>query len=186
MFEILGAILLVLLTMVSYASGITLVAKRRDYEPSVADLLVVVALWILVFALRPQFSRWPMLGVTIGLGVVTGVLIGALRLRRQDTAVIIPESELPEHAKEKDAGSTAVSANIFKRSWHRWNDFAGRMGNIQGRMLMGFFYFVFVTPFGVVGRLFVDALHIKKSPPASNWKPKEQTELTIEAASEQG
>ena len=182
--EFLGALALILLTMVAYSSGITLAANRREYPVSFFDLLVVLALWIAVFWLRPNFGRLPMLAIGIGLGIVFGYLIGAVRLAGVDRSKIIPDSELPEHAREKT--ETAVSANIFKRGWRRWSNFAQRMGQVQGRLFMGFFYFAIVTPFGFVGRLFTDALAIKKAPANGNWHKKEQTPPTVEAAQEQG
>ncbi len=186
MLEFLGALLVVLLTMVSYAAGVTLAAGRRDYEPSLTDLLLVAALWLLLFWLRPQMARWPLLAFIIFLGIIVGALFGGIRLGRQNTAVIIPKSELPAHAREDEAGRTAVAGNLFKRGWHRWSDFAGRMGAIQGRLLMGFFYFLVITPFGLVARLFTDSLAIKKEPEKTNWKAKEQSDLSLEAAAEQG
>jgi hypothetical protein len=185
MLELLSVIVLILLTMVSYASGITLAANRREYPTAVLDLLIVAVLWLALFWLRPQLDRLPLLAVTIGLGVVVGYLVGAVRLAGYKDAHVLPSSELPEHAREKVA-DTAVPHNIFKRGWQRWNNFAGRMGNVQGRLLMGFFYFIVVTPFGLGTRLFSDPLAVKKPPPRSNWHPKESTDLTLEAAQEQG
>jgi hypothetical protein len=184
MLELFGALVLILLTMVSYASGITLAARRREYPTAVLDLIVVAGLWVLMFWLRPQLDRLPLLAVTVSLGVIVGIIIGAIRLAGHDEARVLPKSELPEHAQEKVV--TAVPTNIFKRGWQRWGNFSERMGNIQGRLLMGFFYFIIVTPFGLVAHIFTDPLHIKKSPPHSNWHPKESTDLTLEAAQEQG
>ncbi len=182
--EFLAVLVLILLTMVSYSSGITLAAKRREYGVSFFDLLMVVALWGVVIWLRPNFARIPMLAIVIGVGVVFGYLVGAIRFAGQGRSQIIPDSELPEHAREKL--DTAVSGNIFKRGWQRWSDFAMRMGQVQGRLFMGYFYFLIVTPFGFVGRLFIDALAIKHSPTENNWHKKEQADLTIEATQEQG
>ncbi|GIK55190.1 MAG: hypothetical protein HND44_10335 [Chloroflexi bacterium] len=186
MFTFLSAIVLILLTMVSYASGITLAANRREYSTAVLDLLIVALLWLVLFWLRPQVDRLPLLAVTIGLGLVVGYLVGAVRLAGQQDVYTLPASELPKHARERKEADTAVSANIFKRGWRRWNDFAGRMGNVQGRLLMGFFYFLVVTPFGLGMRLLSDPLTIKKPPPHSNWRPKESPDQTLEAAKEQG
>lgn len=187
MFTFLSVIVLILLTMVSYASGVTLAANQREYPVAVFDLLIVAGLWLILFWLRPQLSHLPLLAVIIGLGVVVGYLVGAVRLAGRQDVYTLPASELPEHAREKEGeADTAVPPNIFKRGWRRWNEFAGRMGNVQGRLLMGFFYFLVVTPFGLGMRLLSDPLAIKKSPPHSNWHPKENTDLTLEAAKEQG
>jgi len=130
-------------------------------------------------------ERLPLLAATIGVGVVVGYLVAAVRLAGRKDIYALPTSELPEHAREKTE-ATAVPGNILKRGWRRWTDFAGRMGEVQGRLLMGFFYFLVVTPFGLIARLFTDPLAIKKSPPQSNWHAKESTDLTLEAAKEQG
>lgn len=184
MLELLGIMVIILLTMVGYASGATLAANRRAYEPGIVDLGAIFGLWVLFFWLRPQLARPWLLAAVIGGGIMCGYLVGVARLARQDTAREVPASELPAHAREK--GETVVAANLFRRGWQRWNDFAARMGNIQGRLLMGFFYFLVVTPFGLVARLFTDPLAIKQTPPQTNWQPKEETDATLEAAREQG
>jgi hypothetical protein len=60
------------------------------------------------------------------------------------------------------------------------------MGNVQGRFLMGFFYFIIVTPFGLGFRIFTDTLGIKKAPKGSGWTEKEPLGATLEEAQEQG
>ena len=184
MLEFIGAVVIILLGMVSYSSGITLAAKRREYELGVLDLISVFVLWVILFSVREGLARIPELALTIVLGLIFGYIIGAIRFSRQDTAKIIPKSELPEHAREKIERGESLS--LFRRIWQRWVDFSGRMGNIQGRLLMGFFYFLVVTPFGLLYRLFADPLGIKKTPSSSNWGAKEPTDLTIEASREQG
>ena len=101
-----------------------------------------------------------------------------------DYTVEIPKSELPEHAREKLA--VGAESNAFKQFWLRWNAFASIMGNVQVRIIMGFFYFIVVTPGGLVMRVFSDPLEIKKQPAISNWTSKEATDTSIEAAKEQG
>ncbi len=182
--EILRTIVLILLTMVGYSSGVTLAAREREFLPKILDLIVVALLWVAVFWLRPQMGRWAILGVALLLSLVVGYLLTAVRMRHVDDTAVIPQSELPEHAREK--GDTAVSGNIFRRGWRKWEHFAGKMGNVQGRLLMGYFYFIVVTPFGIIVRLFSDPLNIKKRPEQSDWHPKEPTDLTIEGAREQG
>lgn len=182
--EFLRAIALVLLTMVGYASGVTLAARERTFLPKILDLLIVASLWGVVFWLRPQMGRWVILGAAVLLGLVTGYALTAARMRHLEDTAVIPPSELPEHAREKEV--PAVSSNVFRRSWRRWNHFAGKMGNVQGRLLMGFFYFIVVTPFGLAARLFSDPLNVKKRPEKSGWRPKEPADLTLEEAKEQG
>ncbi len=184
MLALVSMIIPILLAMVSFAAGITLAAKQREYPVAVVDLLGVIGLWLFIFWVRPQFSHLLLLLVTLGVGILVGYVVGVVRLAGHHEANVLPKSELPAHAQEQAV--TAVSPNLLKRAWQRWNDFAGRMGNVQGRLLMGVFYFVFVTPLGLGVRLFSDPLTTKKQPTQSNWQPKEASDLTLEAAREQG
>lgn len=178
------AVLIIMLGMVSYAAGTTVAAKKGEYGVGGADLLAVLGLWGLLFGLRPWVGHAELLLLIIALGVVWGWLVGSLRQRGQTGFAALPESELPEHAREKEA--TAVVTNPFKRAWQGWQAFSLRMGNTQGRLLMGFFYFLIVTPFGLGVRLFSDPLNSKNAPNQSNWQNKEAIDLTVESAREQG
>ncbi|MBN1937814.1 MAG: hypothetical protein JW934_24360 [Anaerolineae bacterium] len=48
------------------------------------------------------------------------------------------------------------------------------MGNFQGRVLLAFFYFGIVTPFGLLVRLFADPLHLKSRKKLSFWLDRAQ------------
>ena len=183
--EILSAIALALLTLVGYSSGVTLASRKRPFLPTILDLLLVAGLWIAVFWLRGRLdNRWLMLGIGLALGILVGYVATALRLRGSDTRYEIPKSELPEHGRDKQA--EAAESNVFKQLWHRWNAFSAVMGNVQARIIMGFFYFIVVTPFGLASRIFSDPMGIKHEPSTSNWSLKEATDTTIQSAQEQG
>jgi len=96
----------------------------------------------------------------------------------------LPKSELPEHAQER--GGTAVILSPLRRLWKSWNRFGAQMGAVQGRLLMGFFYFIFVTPFALGYKLASDPLHMKQRPASTTWGPKEALDTTITSAQEQG
>lgn len=181
---ILSAIALALLTLVGYSSGVTLASRKQPFLPTLLDLLLVVGLWIVAFWLRARLNHWLVLGIGLALGVLMGYVATALRLRGNDNRYVIPKSELPEHARDKEVADD--EGNILKRLWHRWNAFASVMGNVQARIIMGFFYFFIVTPFGLATRVFSDPLRVKQQPSSSNWVLKDATDMTIEAAQEQG
>ncbi|MCP4356840.1 MAG: hypothetical protein GY796_02335 [Chloroflexi bacterium] len=181
---LLSAIVTVLLTLVSYSSGITLATPSdRDFLPTIFDLITAFLLWIVAFWLRSQLGRWWGLAAIIVVGIVVGFVLAKIRQVRSDPKNIIPKSELPEHAQEKAAAATLT--NPFKRLWRAWSEFSARMGSVQGRLLMGFFYFFIVTPFGLGFRLLSDPLTLKMKPENSNWLPREQVETTLTAAQEQ-
>lgn len=180
----LTSIALVLLTMVGYASGVALAGRGREVLPGVFDLLLLAGLWVVAFWLRAQVeARLLALLLGLALGLVVGFLFTAVRFARRPGAPTVPQSELPEHARERP--QTAV-ASLPRRLWNRWNEFAIRMGSVQARLLMGYFYFIVVTPFALVMRLAGDPL--SRRPPAapSAWTGKEPMDTTIAAAREQG
>lgn len=180
-----SAIGVVLLTLVGYSAGVVLAARRRELYPSLADLLLVAGLWLLVFTLRAQMHThgWAVL-LALGLGLIAGLVWTFGRFALSHEPPPLPKSELPAHAREQ--GETAVSSSLLRHLWQRWGDFGARLGAVQGRLLMGFFYFIFVTPFALGLKLGSDPLRLKKRPPATTWLPKETLDITLTSAREQG
>lgn len=65
---------------------------------------------------------------------------------------------------------------ITKRSalrdfWEAWKRFGKRMGDIQARALLTFFYFVLLSPFALAVRWWSDPLAIKARS-AKGWRPR--------------
>lgn len=184
--EFLSALALVMLTLVGYASGMALVGRERerDVQPFIWDLLLVVGLWVAAFRYRGVIGEGLSLLVWLVAALILGAALTAVRVAGQPAAM--PKSELPEHVLKLDSLTAAIPQNPFRRAWEAWKAFAADMGNVQGRFLMGFFYFIIVTPFGLAFRLFSDSLGMKKVPPNSGWSVKEPLGVTLEEAQEQG
>lgn len=178
--EFFSSLALILLTMVGYSSGFALMGRRKVVQSTFWDLIIIAALWFLAFALRPELGRWLAILAALLVALVTGWAVAAIRGRGVPSAP--PVSELPEHARERPPQST----NPFRRAWEAWSVFALEMGNVQGRLLMGFFYFFIVTPFGLASRLFSDPLHLQERPADSGWREKEPLDNTLEQARQQG
>ncbi len=51
---------------------------------------------------------------------------------------------------------------MLRKLWSHWLVLAYKIGQFQSRIVLTFFYFVFVTPFGLGVRLFADPLHIRR------------------------
>jgi len=49
------------------------------------------------------------------------------------------------------------------------------MGGFQSRILLGLFYFLVVTPFGLGVKAFSDPLHLRRTEGPSNWIPRNDT-----------
>ena len=45
---------------------------------------------------------------------------------------------------------------MLRKLWDRWMVLARKIGKFQSRILLTFFYFVIVLPFGLAVRLFAD------------------------------
>lgn len=175
---------LVLLTLVGYSSGMAIGGGDRDMKPVFMDMVFVALLWIVAFLSRETLGRWGAIIVWLIMALLISMTLTRMRLRNE-TAVIMPDSELPEHARETK-NVQPISGNIFKRMWEGWKAFAAKMGNVQGRMIMGFFYFVIVTPFGLGSRILSDPLTMKKRPSQTGWMTKDTLDTTLETARKQG
>ncbi|MEM7800287.1 MAG: hypothetical protein AAF633_13920 [Chloroflexota bacterium] len=173
---------LIMLTLVGYSSGMVLARGKKLIQPILMDLGLVALLWVGALSTRALLGRW----WSILFWLVTGLLLSAVvtLIRRTNAPEGLPFSELPEHAKEADGQSG--STGLFRRLWQGWTHFAEEMGNVQGRLLMGFFYFIVVSPFGLGTRLFSDPLNIKERPINSAWLEKDPIDRTLEEAREQG
>ena len=168
--NLLSILALVMLALVGYAAGVTAVARHKTIAPTVWDLLLVLIIWIAAFALRGTLGHWLSLLVwLLAAGVVGGVVTAVRRPQ--------PPAQVPLRRRYD---------NPFRRFWETWKQFANDMGNFQSRLLMGFFYFTLLAPFGAGARLTGDALHLKPPQTNSGWQAKEPTPLTIEESRRQG
>ena len=174
---------LILVSMVGFSTGCVLALQKREHVPSLWDLLAVIGVWALVFSTKANFGRWSMLGVALLIGIVMGLLVTFARAAAGSESTVIPDSELPEHAREAVAHAELSAWQKFKRGWTRYGE---RMGTIQGRLLMGFFYFIIVLPFGLLARATSDPLNIKSKPTGSVWSSWDDLTTTLEEAQEQG
>ena len=70
-----------------------------------------------------------------------------------------------------------------KTLWQKWKSVAERIGNFQGRIILGLMYFtVFAIP-GIAVTLFKDYLSIKRKP--ARWIDRKKYFNTLEEAKEQ-
>jgi hypothetical protein len=53
---------------------------------------------------------------------------------------------------------------MLKRAQRAWKRFAHTIGNFQARVLLTVFYGILVFPVGIIARLFLDPLRIKRPP----------------------
>ena len=76
--------------------------------------------------------------------------------------------------------------HLLRQLWQAWKRVGQAIGDLIARVVLTLFYFTIFVPFALVLRLFTDPLAIKQTPPQTNWQPKEETDLSVESAREQG
>lgn len=166
----LSGLALILLTLVGYSIGAVIGGRNKRVVPKLLDLVVVVVLWSLALASRPFLGRWAAIGVwLVGGGLVSFVL------------AVIRRGKMPA----KKVPTLTGSGNLLQRVWGEWRGFAAEMGNYQGRMLLAFFYFAVVTPFGVLVRLLGDPLRVKHSASTSFRVNRSATNIDLDEARRQ-
>jgi len=72
----------------------------------------------------------------------------------------------------------------LKTIWNKWLNFAHRIGNFNARVILSLFYFIFISPFAIFVKLFLDPLRIKKGK-SSYWIEREGEKQDIEVAMRQ-
>lgn len=163
---------LVLLTLVGYSIGSVIGANDRLPTPRLLDLAVVVVLWIVAPVSRPALGRWIAIGVWLGAGGLVSLALSSAR-----------RNEMP--SKEKKVALLGQKGSFLKRLWGRWKGLAAEVGNYQSRMLLAYFYFLMVTPFGLLVRLFSDPLRTKFSTHFSFWENRPPASDGLEEARRQ-
>jgi hypothetical protein len=161
----LSRLALVLLALVGYSSGAVLAGWRKVVTPTLADLGVVLVLWGGALGTYGLLGRWLSILVWVVVGLVVGVVLTVLRRGRY------PDGQAPVRP---------AVANLFHRIWEDWKVFAAAMGNFQSRVWLALFYFVVITPFGVLVQLFSDPLRLKFPGDASIWEKRVEEGAELE------
>ncbi len=168
----LSALALVMLTLMGYSSGITLAGTGKDRTPTILDLIFIAGLWVAMFTIRDRLGRgWTIIAGIVGGLAVAGIYTTLIRPRFADKA----EEPLPNLS----------GMNPLRQLWERWKHFAEKLGAAQGRLLMGFFYFLIVTPFGIIMSLLSDPLNRKQPFTQSGWSPFQNSSVTLEEGKKQ-
>ncbi len=169
--NLLSIIALFMLIPVGYASGVTAATRWKTVKPTILDLLMVLLLWIGAFFFRDTLGHLLSILIWLLLGFGLGWILARIRYSSLEAG------EIPT----LDQGG-----RIWRRLWQRWVYFAEEMSNFQSRMLIGYFYFSVVLPFGLIARLGDDPLQIKDQNNLSEWHPKENRSASMEDIGRQG
>ena len=162
---------LVLLTLVGYSSGAVVAGRGRQVAPGLLDLGVVVVLWAVALGTHSMLGKWLAILIWLAVGGLVSALLTTLRRGG--------------YGSKKEANPALAAGSPLRRAWGKWKAFAAEMGNYQGRVLLAFFYFAVVTPFGIGVRLFSDPLAVKRAERASSWVKRRPVSEELEATREQ-
>ena len=171
MFDFFSGLALVLLTLVGYSTGAVIGSRDGSVAPKLLDLCIVVVLLIAALTSRTVLDRWVAIGVWLVIGGL--VSLGLNRVRR---------GGMPAKTEKR---VPIREGNPLTRLWEGWKDFAADMGNYQSRILLAFFYFLVVTPFGLLVRLLSDPLRIKPSAVNSFWVGRSEVSTELDEARRQ-
>lgn len=149
----LSSLALVLLTLVGYSSGRVLARYKNKIAPGVFDILIITILWVGALMTRLDLGRWLAILVWLMIGGITGFFV----------SVIIRDGQPTER-------SVLTGTSPLILAWEGWKNFAQVMGDFQSRVLLIWFYFGIVTPFGLIARFASDPLRLKKNTDNSSWQ----------------
>jgi len=88
------------------------------------------------------------------------------------------------HVEPRVSAPAEGAPGFLRATWDRWKQIAKAVGVVQTRLLMVFFYFVFVFPLGLIVRRTGDPLHLKPSS-HGNWTPHRQEQASLDTARRQ-
>jgi hypothetical protein len=169
--NLLSTIALFMLIPVGYASGVTAGTRWKSVKPTILDLVMVLLLWVGAFFFRNTLGHLLSILVWLLIGFVLGWTLARTRYGA------LKAGEIPTIDEE---------ASIWRRVWQKWVLFAEEMSNFQSRMLISYFYFSIVLPFGLIAQLGDDPLQIKDQNNLSEWQSKENRSTTMEEVGRQG
>ena len=170
----LGTVALILLTLVGYSSGAVIVRRGVKKSPQLFDLGIVALLLAVALAASAVIGRQ----IVILIWLILSGLVSAL-------LTLLTKDRYREGRSQRGAKPAPVESGLLRRAWDGWKTFAREMGNYQGRVLFGFFYFIVVTPFGIGVRLFSDPLKVNPGARITGWSERDSQRHEFESAREQ-
>ena len=162
--NILTSIILLLLTLVGYSIGRTCFAVKYKISPLLIDLPVNFLLWMGAFFIPLPIEK----GWKILIWVLAAAMVG-----------FILTSMLPKKEDKPKFKTLFVDEKPESKSlWEKWKKLSAKMGDFQGRLMLMWFYFILILPFGVLVRLLSDPLK-QKPPLGTSWleRPTVKAEL---------
>ena len=173
--ETFSIVILVLLSMFGYSTGaVTAGQKSWQLKPQLMDLLLMLLIWSgsICTRLTLGWNKWLLILTWLGFAFLMGRLSVLFRKFPPTQSLMTPHKG-------------ALSRNLFKNFWLKWKDLSGRIGSFQSRLVLSYFFFLFVTPFGLAVKIFRDPLRIKRREKTSYWLSRPETASGLEQSRKQ-
>jgi len=173
--ETLSFIVLILLSLVGYSGGAAGKAgKLTDIKPQIVDLIIVLLIWAGAIYSKITFdlNKWLLILIWVVLSATIGIL--AIFFRK------LPKEQSSNNKKPERAQNIPI-----KKLWHTWENFSKRMGGFQSRIILSFFFFIFVSPVALAVKMFSDPLNIKHQTTKSHWLSKKEIKTDLEQSRRQ-
>ncbi len=69
---------------------------------------------------------------------------------------------------------------MVKKLWSKWKALAQKIGNFQARVILSLFYFIIVSPIGIVFKFADDSLRLKRPKTNSYWLSRNINKTSLE------
>lgn len=168
----LSGLALVLLTLFGYSSGRVLFSGKRKIDPGLFDILFTIFLGVIALWARTYLGKLVSIPVFMLIGSIAGVFLTSIQ-----------KHNYPLEAK--NSVQHPENNSFLGRLRQSWQAFITKAGNYQSRILLSWFYFVILTPFGILVRVTSDPLAIQKDKRKSYWNPVAQESDSLESARRQ-
>ena len=74
---------------------------------------------------------------------------------------------------------------FLNRLWQGWQELGRHIGDFQARLLLTVFYFTIYVPFGLLTRLFLDPLQVRRGAANSGLNPRKTMDTDLQASRRQ-
>jgi len=147
----LNKVFAVVFIIFTYSCGRVIFRHKEKILPGLVDLIIPTIFWGLALFVWSDISPF-LLG---GGGFIIGFLL----------SFILPKDSFPSEQEFE----TIKNGSVLRKLWETWKNFAFRLGNFQARIILGYFYFTILVPFGVFQRFRFDPLNISLHNKQSLW-----------------
>ena len=160
----------ILLSMVGYSIGRVLPQRDQYLSAELYDGVALLVLWAASFSFNIH-PLWNSQLFWMEISFLVGLLITTLFQPH-------PQNHSPNLLRTENT-------EVPKKFLNSWKNFIFHYGNFQSRLILLFFYFTVLLPFGIFQKIFKDSLDLKKPRRNTLWFDYSKQNEKIEQARRQ-